>query len=107
MQLALLIQAHDKIQSAAITAVGSVNNIIKLKSDLETELNNIMRFETMRTGVLDELQAPENAHIIYPKIHVLIADQHKINNVVQRFHQNQPYTEVYNLVQNLALIENY
>ena len=107
MQLALLIQVHDKIQSAAITAVGSVNNIIKLKSDLETELNNIMRFETMRTGVLDELQAPENTHVVYPKLHVLIADQQQINKVVQQFHPNEMYHEVYQLVQNLALIQNY
>lgn len=106
MQLALLVQAHDQIQSAVITAIGPVNNIIELKNNLEIKLNNMMRFDTMRTGLL-ETQAPENTRIIYPTVHVLIADQQKINNVAQQFHPNQMYNEVYNLVQNLALIENY
>ena len=106
MQLALLVQAHDQIQSAVITAIGPVNNIIELKNNLEIKLNNMMRFDTMRTGLL-ETQTPENTRIIYPTVHVLIADQQKINNAAQQFHPNQMYNEVYNLVQNLALIENY
>lgn len=106
MQLAILVQVHEKIQSAAITAVGSVDKIIELKDNLEAELNHIMLLDTMRAGLL-ESQAPENTRIIYPTLHVLIADQKHINNVVQQFHQNQMYNEVYHLVQNLALIENY
>ena len=106
MQLALLVQAHNQIQSAVITAIGPVDNIIELKNNLEIKLNNMMQFDTMRTGLL-ETQAPEKTRIVYPTVHVLIADQQKINNVAQQFHQNQMYNEVYNLVQNLALIENY
>ena len=106
MQLALLVKAHDQIQSAVITAIGPVDHIIELKNNLEIELNNMMRFDTMRTGLL-KTQAPENTRIVYPTVHVLIADQQKINNVAQQFHPNQMYNEVYNLVQNLTLIENY
>ena len=101
MQLALLVQAHDMLQSAAITAIGPVHQIIELKSNSEIELDNIIQ-----SGML-ETQAPENTHVVYPKLHVLIADQQKINNVAQQFHPNQMYNKVYNLVQNLALIENY
>ena len=97
MQLALLVQVHDMLQSAAITAIGPVHQIIELKSNSEIELNDIIQ-----SGVL-ETQAPKNTHVVYPKLHVLIADQQKINNVAQQFHPNQMYNEV----QNLALIENY
>ena len=106
MQLALLVQAHNQIQSAVITAIGPVDNIIELKNDLEIKLNKMMQFDTLQLGV-QETQTPENTHIVYPTIHVLIADQQKINNVAQQFHPNQMYNEVYQLVQNLALIENY
>ena len=106
MQLALLVQVHDMLQYATISAVGHVDFITKLKTNVEFEIRQLERFNTVRTGLL-ETPAPENAHIIYPTVHVIIADQHKINNVVQRFQQNQPYTEVYDLVQNLVLIENY
>ena len=106
MQLALLVQAHDQIQSAVITAVGPIDHIIELKNNLEIKLNNMMQFDTMRTGLL-ETQAPENTRNVYPTVHVLIADQQKINNVAQQFHPNEMYHEVYQLVQNLALIQNY
>lgn len=106
MQLTLLVQAHDMLQSAAITAIGPVDNIIELKNNLEIKLNNMMQFDTMRTGLL-ETQVPEKTRNVYPTVHVLIANQQKINNVAQQFHPNQMYNEVYNLVQNLALIENY
>lgn len=106
MQLALLVQVNDQIQSAVITAIGPVDNIIELKNNLESKLNNMMRFDTMRIGLL-ETQAPEKTRIVYPTVHVLIADQQKINNVAQQFHPNEMYHEVYQLVQNLALIENY
>ena len=101
MQLALLVQVHDMLQSAAITAIGSVHQIIELKSNSEIELNDIIQ-----SGVL-ETQEPENTHVVYPKLHVLIADQQQINKVVQQFHPNEMYHEVYQLVQNLALIQNY
>ena len=101
MQLALLVQVHDMLQSASITTIGPVHQIIELKSNSEIELDNIIQ-----SGVL-ETQAPKNTHVVYPKLHVLIADQQKINNVAQQFHPNQMYNEVYNLVQNLTLIENY
>ncbi len=101
MQLALLVQAHDMLQSAAITAIGPVHQIIELKSNSEIELDNIIQ-----SGML-ETQAPENTHVVYPKLHVLIADQQQINKVVQQFHPNEMYHKVYDLVQNLALIENY
>jgi hypothetical protein len=42
MQLALLVQVHDMLQSAAITAIGSVHQIIELKSNSEIELNDII-----------------------------------------------------------------
>lgn len=106
MQLALLVQAYNQIQSAVITAIGPVDHIIELKNNLEIELNNMMRFDTMRTGLL-ETQAPKNTRIVYPTVHVLIADQQQINKVVQQFHPNEMYHEVYQLVQNLALIQNY
>ena len=101
MQLALLVQVHDMLQSAAITAIGPVHQIIELKSNSEIELNDIIQ-----SGIL-ETQAPENTHVVYPKLHVLIADQQQINKVVQQFDQNEMYHEVYQLVQNLALIQNY
>lgn len=101
MQLALLVQVHDMIQSAEITAIGPVHQIIELKSNSEIELDNIIQ-----SGVL-ETQAPQNTHVVYPKLHVLIADQQQINKVVQQFHPNEMYHEVYQLVQNLALIQNY
>ena len=85
------------LQSASITAIGPVHQIIELKPNSEIELNDIIQ-----SGVL-ETQAPKNTHVVYPKLHVLIADQQKINNVAQQFHPNQMYNEVY----NLALIENY
>ena len=106
MQLALLVQAHDTIQYATISAVGHIDFITKLKTNVEFEIRQLELFNTMRTGLL-ETQAPENTRIVYPTVHVLIADQQKINNIVQRFHKNQPYTEVYDLIQNLALIDNY
>ena len=101
MQLALLVQVHDMLQSAAITAIGPVHQIIELKSNSEIELGNIIQ-----SGML-ETQAPENTHVVYPKLHVLIADQQQINKVVQQFDQNEMYHEIYQLVQNLELIKNY
>ena len=101
MQLALLVQAHDMLQSAAITAIGPVHQIIELKSNSEIELDNIIQ-----SGML-ETQAPENTHVVYPKLHVLIADQQQINKVAQQFDPNEMYHEIYQLVQNLALIQNY
>ena len=101
MQLALLVQAHDMLQSAAITAIGPVHQIIELKSNSEIELDNIIQ-----SGML-ETQAPENTRIVYPTVHVLIADQQQINKVAQQFDPNEMYHEIYQLVQNLALIQNY
>ena len=43
MQLALLVQVHDMLQSAAITAIGPVHQIIELKSNSEIELNDIIQ----------------------------------------------------------------
>ena len=106
MQLALLVQAHEKIQSAAICAVGHVDFITNLKTNVEFEIRQLELLNTMRTGLL-ETSAPENARIIYPTAHAIIADQHKINRVARQFQKDTAYTEVYDLVQNLALIENY
>lgn len=106
MQLALLIQVHDEIQAAVITDVGLVDVILELKDNLQTELNNLMILESLQSGIFDT-EMPENAQVIYPTLHVLIADQQKVNNVVRQFQPDQMYDEIYDLVYNSTLIENY
>ena len=69
MQLALLVQAHDMLQSAAITAIGPVHQIIELKSNSEIELDNIIQ-----SGVLETYQTSQSSvqRVIYTNDHQFV-----------------------------------
>ena len=69
MQLALLVQAHDMLQSAAITAIGPVHQIIELKSNSEIELDSIIQ-----SGVLETYQTSQSSvqRVIYTNDHQFV-----------------------------------
>lgn len=101
MQQAILVQIFDDFNIAIISAIGSISEILELKTKAD------LKVKERSQSQVPENQAQKNAHILYPTFHVLIMDQQFIDRLSNRFNKNEMSYEVYKLVQNMALIENY
>ena len=104
MQLALLIQSIDHLETASVEAVGTVEEMFKLKEGLEKQLSN----PKLKEMIMQENEdAADVSDIIFPEIHLLIIDREVAFELNKNFRLHKEYHGVWELVKNPSLIQNY
>ena len=91
-QLALLVETFDLKNEASIEAIGSVDEMLELKENIESDLK-------------DSLNKTPKLHL--PIFHLLIVDRQVAFNLNRRFKTHHYYSEVWELVNNISLVQNY
>lgn len=101
MHTGILIQAHEPIRSASIEAIGNVDKMMELKEKSEVRVQ-----ELINSGVAT-LNLPSNIIPAYPTFHLLIVTSDKAFAIQQRIGMRNISREVWELVQDVGLVENY
>lgn len=104
MQLALLIQSIDHLETASVEAVGTVEEMFKLKEGLEKQLSN----PKLKEMIMQENEdAADVSDIIFPEIHLLIIDRDVAFELNKNFRLHKEYHGVWELIKDPSLIQNY
>ena len=114
MQLALLIQSIDHLETASVEAVGTIDDMFELKEGIDDmfELKEGLE-ENLLSPKLKEMIIRENeevtdeSNIIFPEIHLLIVDREVAFELNKNFRLHKEYHGVWELVKNPSLIQNY
>ena len=104
MQLALLIQSIDHLETASVEAVGTIEEMFKLKEGLEKQLSN----PKLKEMIMQENEdAADVSDIIFPEIHLLIIDRDVAFELNKNFRLHKEYHGVWELIKDQSLIQNY
>ena len=104
MQLALLIQSIDHLETASVEAVGTVEEMFKLKEGLEKQLSN----PKLKEMIMQENEdAADVSDIIFPEVHLLIIDRDVAFELNKNFRLHKEYHGVWELIKDPSLIQNY
>ena len=104
MQLALLIQSIEHLEAASVEAVGTVEEMFKLKEGLEKQLSN----PKLKEMIMQENEdAADVSDIIFPEIHLLIIDRDVAFELNKNFRLHKEYHGVWELIKDPSLIQNY
>lgn len=104
MQLALLIQSIDQLEAASVEAVGTVDDMFKLKEELE---ENLLSPKLKEMIIRENEEVADESNIIFPEIHLLIVDREVAFELNKNFRLHKEYHGVWELVKNPSLIQNY
>ena len=96
MHTGILIQAYEPIRSASIEAMGSVEKMIELKEKSEVRVQ-----ELINSGVAS------NIIPAYPTFHLLIVTPDKAFAIQQQIGMHNISREVWELTQDVGLVERY
>ena len=102
METGAMIILVGKDCKASIAAIGPIEDIFHVKDKMETDIENI---EAMFTNI----GLPKNKVVRSPEVHVLILDRNYIDILCERFSSSsgkRRSTELYNVVQDISLVEN-
>lgn len=103
-QLALLVEAFDLKNEASIEAIGSVDEMLELKENVESEFKE--RFGALM-NIIEKAGPNKMPKLHLPVFHVLIVDRQVTFNLNRRFRLHHYYKEVFELVNNVSLVQNY
>ena len=101
MHTGILIQAHEPIRSASIEAIGNVEKMMELKEKSEVRVQ-----ELINSGVATR-NLPSNIIPAYPTFHLLIVAPDKAFAIQQRIGMYNISREVWELTQDVGLVEKY
>ena len=102
METGAMIILVGKDCKASIVAIGPIEDIFHLKDEMETDIKNI---EAMFT----DIGLPKNVVVYSPEVHVLILGRNYIDILCERFSSRSGRrisTELYNVIQDISLVEN-
>lgn len=103
-QLALLVETFDLKTEASIEAIGPVDEMLDLKENIESDLKD--RFGKL-TEIIEKASPNKTPKLHLPIFHVLIVDRQVAFNLNRRFKTRHYYREVWELVNNVSLVQNY
>lgn len=103
-QLALLVETFDLKNEASIEAIGSVDEMLELKENIESDLKD--RFGKL-TEIIEKPTLNKTPKLHLPIFHLLIVDRQVAFNLNRRFKPHHYYSEVWELVNNISLVQNY
>lgn len=103
-QLALLVEVFDLKSEASIEAIGSVDEMIKLKENVESDFKD--RFGKLM-NIIENAGPNKMPKLYLPTFHILIVDRQVAFNLNRRFRLHYYYHEVFELVNNVSLVQNY
>lgn len=102
METGAMVILVDMERKASIAAIGPIEDIFRVKDEIETDIKNI---GTMFT----DIGLPKNVVLCAPEAHVLILDRKYIDLLCERFSSSsgkRRSAELYNVVQDISLVEN-
>lgn len=103
-QLALLVETFDLKNEASVEAIGSVDEMLELKENIESDLKD--RFGKL-TEIIEKASLNKTPKLHLPIFHLLIVDRQVAFNLNRRFKTHHYYSEVWELVNNISLVQNY
>lgn len=103
-QLALLVEAFDIKNEASIEAIGSADEMLELKEKIESEFKE--RFGELM-NIIEKAGPNKMPKLYLPTFHILIVDRQVTFNLNRRFRTHHYYKEVFELVNNVSLVQNY
>lgn len=103
-QLGLLIETFEGQEEASIEAVGTIDEMIQLKENIDTDIRD--KFGSL-INVLEEAIPGNPPKLFLPTFHVLIVDRQIAFNLNKHFRTHQYYRGVWELINDVSLVEKY